>query len=100
MRGCRSLSMFHYFWTAGVSPAMRPGRPRSRFYGIAAACLLAALNGASALAAAPAPVAETPDLLAKAKAEGTVVWYTSIELQTAERIAKAFEAAHPGVKVQ
>jgi iron(III) transport system substrate-binding protein len=52
------------------------------------------------MAAAPAPTAAGPELLAKAKAEGTVVWYTSIELQTAERIAKAFEAAHPGIKMQ
>jgi iron(III) transport system substrate-binding protein len=62
--------------------------------------LAALLLAAPALAAAPAPTAATPELLAKAKAEGNIVWYTSIELQTAERIAKAFEAAHPGVKVQ
>ena len=35
-----------------------------------------------------------------AKKEGTIVCYTSIELQTAEKIAKAFEAAYPGIKVQ
>lgn len=58
------------------------------------------LSAAAASAAAPAPTAATPDLLAKAKQEGTVVWYTSIELQTAEKIAKAFEAAHAGIKVQ
>ena len=51
-------------------------------------------------AAAPEPTATTPDLLAKAKNEGKIVWYTSIELQTAEKIAKAFEAAHPGIDVQ
>ena len=53
-----------------------------------------------ASAAAPAPTAITPDLLAKAKNEGKIVWYTSIELQTAEKIAKAFEAAYPGIDVQ
>jgi iron(III) transport system substrate-binding protein len=53
-----------------------------------------------ALAAAPAPTSVTPDLLEAAKKEGTVVFYTSIELQTAEKLAKAFEAAHPGIKVQ
>jgi iron(III) transport system substrate-binding protein len=62
--------------------------------------LVALFLAVPALAAAPAPTAATPELLAKAKQEGTIVWYTSIELQTAERVAKAFEAAHPGVKVQ
>src|SRR5436309_15619566 len=50
--------------------------------------------------AAPAPTAITPELVAAAKREGTVVWYTSIELQTAEKLAKSFEAAYPGIKVQ
>lgn len=54
----------------------------------------------AASAAAPAPTAATPELITKAKAEGAVVWYTSIELQTAEKIAQAFEAAQPGLKVQ
>jgi iron(III) transport system substrate-binding protein len=65
-----------------------------------AAIVLMTLIGLPALAAAPAPTAASPELLAKAQQEGIVVWYTSIELQTAERVAKAFEAAHPGVKVQ
>ena len=65
----------------------------------AATALLSAAAG-TASAAAPAPTAGTPELLAKAKEEGTAVWYTSIELQTAEKIAKAFEAAYPGIKVQ
>src|ERR1043166_6754801 len=53
-----------------------------------------------ALAAAPAPTSVTPDLLEAAKKEGAVVFYTSIELQTAEKLAKAFEAANPDIKVQ
>lgn len=61
---------------------------------------LAFLIALPALAAAPAPTAATPDLVAKAKAEGKIVWYTSIELQTAEKLAEAFEKAQPGVKVQ
>ena len=35
-----------------------------------------------------------------AKKEGKVVWYTSLALPTAEKIAKLFEAAHPGIKVE
>ncbi|HEX3862463.1 MAG TPA: extracellular solute-binding protein [Stellaceae bacterium] len=53
-----------------------------------------------AFAAAPTPTAITPELVAAAKKEGTVVWYTSIELQTAEKLAKSFEAAYPGITVQ
>jgi iron(III) transport system substrate-binding protein len=51
-------------------------------------------------AAAPAAEAITPELIAAAKKEGKVVWYTSIDLAGAERIAKAFEAKFPGVAVR
>ena len=53
-----------------------------------------------ALAAAPEPASITPELIAAATKEGTVVFYTSIELQTAEKIGAAFEKAYPGIKVQ
>src|SRR5437764_7878389 len=53
-----------------------------------------------AFAAAPTATAMTPALIEAAKKEGTVVFYTSIELLSAEKLAKAFEAAYPGVKVQ
>ena len=72
---------------------------RSLIGGVFAAVALLAAAGAAS-AAAPEPTATSPDLLAKAKNEGKIVWYTSIELQTAEKIAKAFEAAHPGIDVQ
>jgi iron(III) transport system substrate-binding protein len=51
-------------------------------------------------AAAPPAEAITPELIAAAKKEGKVVWYTSIDLAGAERIAKAFEAKFPGVGVK
>src|SRR6266513_6471656 len=50
--------------------------------------------------AGPSPAPVTPQLVDAAKQEGKVVFYTSIELQTAEKIAKAFEAAYPGIAVQ
>lgn len=53
----------------------------------------------SAQAAAPEPQAITPQLIEAAKKEGKVVFYTAIDLQVAERIAKAFETAY-GVRVQ
>jgi iron(III) transport system substrate-binding protein len=35
-----------------------------------------------------------------AKKEGKVVWYTSLAAQSTEKIAKLFEAAYPGIKVE
>ncbi len=55
------------------------------------------LGASRVLAAAPPASAITPDLIAAAKREGKVVWYTSIDLAAAERIAKSFEAKFPGI---
>jgi len=52
------------------------------------------------LSAAPPASAVTPDLIAAAKKEGKVVWYTSIDLKVSQEIAQRFEAKYPGVKVQ
>jgi len=49
------------------------------------------------VSAAPPASAVTPELIAAAKKEGQVVWYTSIDLKLSERIGKAFEAKYPGV---
>ncbi|HEX6209877.1 MAG TPA: extracellular solute-binding protein [Methylomirabilota bacterium] len=48
---------------------------------------------------ASAAHAQDPRLEA-AKKEGKVVWYTSLALPSAEKVAKLFEAAYPGVKVE
>ena len=42
----------------------------------------------------------TPELVAAAKKEGKVVFYTAVDLTVGEHIAKAFEAKYPGVAVQ
>jgi iron(III) transport system substrate-binding protein len=55
---------------------------------------------AKVLAQAPAAQAITPELIKAAHKEGTVNYYTSIDLPLAERIARAFEAKYPGVKVR
>jgi len=52
------------------------------------------------VSAAPAAEAATPALLEAARKEGKVVWYTSIDLAVAEKIAKAFEAKYPGIAVR
>jgi iron(III) transport system substrate-binding protein len=51
-------------------------------------------------AAAPAATAITPALIEAARKEGKVVYYTSVDLPLAERIAKSFEARFPGVSVR
>src|SRR5499427_1906219 len=55
---------------------------------------------ASVVSAAPPASAVTPQLIEAAKKEGKVVYYTSIDLPVAERIAKAFEAKYPGIAVR
>src|SRR5207237_4999973 len=41
-----------------------------------------------------------PALAEAARKEGKVVWYTSVDLPLAEKVAKAFEAKYPGVAVR
>src|SRR3954470_21588520 len=55
---------------------------------------------ASVTSAAPAASAVTPQLIEAAKKEGKVVFYTSIDLPVAERLAKTFEARYPGIAVR
>src|SRR2546421_7769738 len=50
-------------------------------------------------AAAPEPTTITPALIEAAKKEGKLFYYTSIDLPLAEKIARSFEAAFPGVSV-
>ncbi|MEN3381473.1 MAG: iron(III) transport system substrate-binding protein [Hyphomicrobiales bacterium] len=52
------------------------------------------------LAQAPAAEPVTPALIEAAKREGKVVWYTSVDLPLAEKVAKAFEAKYAGVAVR
>jgi iron(III) transport system substrate-binding protein len=65
------------------------------------------LGGAAALASAafarpvraqaPPAAPITPALVEAARKEGKVVWYTSVDLPVAERIARSFEAKYPGI---
>jgi iron(III) transport system substrate-binding protein len=52
------------------------------------------------MSAAPPATAITPALIEAAKKEGKVVWYTSVDLPLAEKIAKSFEAKYPGIAVR
>ena len=51
-------------------------------------------------AAAPEPVAITPQLTEAAKREGKVVLYSAMDLPVGEKLGKAFEAQYPGIEVQ
>ena len=52
------------------------------------------------VAAAPAAEAVTSALIAGAKKEGRVSFYTAMDLEFAERLGKAFEAKYPGIAVR
>ena len=67
---------------------------------LAALAAVGALVAGGAFAQAPAPYDATPQLVAAATKEGTVVWYSATDVQVAEKLARAFEAKYPGIKVQ
>jgi iron(III) transport system substrate-binding protein len=67
---------------------------------VAALATVAALASGVAHSQAPAPYDATPQLVAAAQKEGKVVWYTATDVQVAEKLARAFEARYPGIKVQ
>jgi iron(III) transport system substrate-binding protein len=50
-------------------------------------------------AAAPPPSTVTPELIAAARKEGKLSYYSALELNVAERLGKAFEAKYPGILV-
>jgi iron(III) transport system substrate-binding protein len=66
----------------------------------ATALTATAAFSASVISRAPAAEAVTPALIEAAKKEGKAVWYTSVDLPLAERIARSFEAKYPGVAVR
>ena len=51
-------------------------------------------------AVAPPAQAITPALVAAATKEGQITWYTSADLQLAERVGKAFEQKFPGIRAR
>ena len=63
--------------------------------------LVAALAAAApAGAQAPAAYTVTPELVAAAVKEGKVVFYASTDVLVSEKVANAFQAKYPGIKVQ
>jgi iron(III) transport system substrate-binding protein len=66
----------------------------------ASAAAAGSLFASPSRAAAPEPTAITPSLTEAAKKEGKLFYYTSVDLPLAEKIAKSFEAAYPGIAVR
>src|SRR5215467_12132948 len=64
------------------------------------AILAGAALSTRVMADAPPPEAVTPELIAAAKKEGQVSYYTSTDLPVAEKLAKAFEAKYAGIAVR
>ncbi len=65
----------------------------------------AALGAASVFAqplkaAAPPSSAVTPALIEAARKEGKASFYTALELNTSERLARAFESKYPGIAIR
>src|SRR5947209_12163498 len=79
---------------------MHHGLPRRSFLKKSAALTLGVLAPRIVLAQTPPANAITPELIAAAEKEGKVVWYTSVDLPVAEKIAKAFEAKYPAISVR
>jgi len=58
------------------------------------------LAAAAVVAIPPANAQETtPAMLAAAKKEGKVTWYTSVDVKVAEAVAKAFREEYPGIDI-
>src|SRR6195256_3126787 len=51
-------------------------------------------------AAAPPPTSVTPALIEAARKEGKVSFYSALELNVGERLARSFEAKYPGISVR
>jgi iron(III) transport system substrate-binding protein len=67
---------------------------------LAGSAAMVAASYAVQVRAAAEPQKITPALIQAAKKEGKLSWYTSVDLPVAEKIAKAFEAAYPGVSMK
>src|SRR3982750_258837 len=77
-----------------------PGISRRSLLKGTGAMLAGAAFSTRVMAAAPAAEPVTPALIAAAKKEGQVIYYTSTDLPAAEKLAKAFEAKYSGIAVR
>ncbi|HZP74548.1 MAG TPA: extracellular solute-binding protein [Pseudolabrys sp.] len=78
----------------------RKGISRRTVLKAGAALTTASLFAEPLRAAAPPPAAVTPTLIEAARKEGKASFYTALELNTSERLARAFEAKYPGIAIR
>jgi iron(III) transport system substrate-binding protein len=68
---------------------------------LATALFVVGMAGSSAaMASAPAPYQIMPELIAAAKTEKKIVFYTATDVAVAEKLAQHFQATYPGITVQ
>jgi iron(III) transport system substrate-binding protein len=79
---------------------MRNPPSRRGFLQQSAVLATVALAPRVTLADAVPASAISPALVAAAQKEGKVVWYTSVDLPVAEKVARAFEAKYSGIAVR
>jgi iron(III) transport system substrate-binding protein len=66
---------------------------------MSAASIAGTLFAEPSKAAAPPPTAVTPVLIEAARKEGKLSFYSALELNVAEQLARTFEAKYPGISV-
>src|SRR6476620_11136222 len=71
----------------------------ARLAPVRAAALLATAFASTALFATIATAQSEQELYAKAKQEGTLIFFGSGQAETNERLIREFEAKYPGIKV-
>ncbi|HXZ46283.1 MAG TPA: extracellular solute-binding protein [Pseudolabrys sp.] len=77
-----------------------PRRNLSRRDIVKAAAALPVVYASPVRAAAPPAESVTSALVAAATKEGQLTWYTSADLQLAEKVGKAFERKYPGIRAR
>src|SRR5262245_38818 len=76
-----------------------PVRTTSRTL-LKSAAILPLVHASPLRAAAPLAETITPALITAATKEGQLTWYTSADLQLAEKVGKAFEQKFPGIRAR
>src|SRR5438477_7697971 len=79
---------------------MRKPQSRRAFLKKSATLAIASLAPRISLADTISATSISTEVIAAAQKEGKVVWYTSVDLPVAEKVARGFEAKHPGISVR
>src|SRR5262249_25209822 len=86
--------------STGGGPNMQDSKLSRRDMLRASTALAASVFAEPLAAAAPEPTPLSPTLIQAARKEGTLAFYTAMDIPVAEGLTKAFEARYPGIKVR